>query len=1075
MNDESKINQDSILEELANKILKKECALFTGAGLTQSSGGTSWTGLIEHIIEKFNYDSILLEDWKENPREYQSIIDDIFETKKEKKEIYNEISERLKDVTISEEIKDLLLLPWFTIFTTNYDTAIEDALIENQGDRRIIPIFTGDEYALPGKQKDLYIVKLMGSRDIPYNSPGSMILTTGQKGNEEKSRSKIYDELGEHAANLSFLFVGYSFEDQIFIETIKRVKDKIGKTTNKFFVLFRNEPDKKKKHILEGLGAIIIQCDLTEFSKNLVRKYNLLDSDNYSKLRLLLGEKVFQIEKSEIYDFLDNYKPVDFNLISDSVSAYSFFRGKTESFYPYREKWHFKRKEVDELTKCILHTKETDLCNIICISGDLGSGRTTLIKSTIYELITSHNSIAIKIKEYAVNPFPNKDDIENFIKVVIEKSQIQNIPKPERIIFWAEYTPNPSVVLNYKSIADNLDFPIFFVFEEVTNEQYIENLAKNFNLVRIELSNIIDGEDAKELINYIYTTVKDRKFPEISIENISKIVYQEKHFLPIMYRTLNPTKDSIDEIIEQEFYELQKIDKYRDLILYCCIPSCVNLDMPISVIVKTIRTKFDDPDISYDNILDYGNNCYQFINIFPDDQTGYLFSIYHPIIAQKLIAVYGKRKIDQYLSDIIDVIDISHLTDARFISDLLITKGVNKVRSSSHFNQDAYTIASTNEGLLEAFKKLIEKQPARPIIHHYARLIHRLDPKDRSVINILKSAFPEPREKYQMNEPIEYIYTTLANFKWDLNKDTITKKKRSDKEIREIFTLLDNAKMQIDSIHPYNLQGRFLMDLWDNETDPKEKILLLNEAREVYDNGFSLLSPDDYLGYFRLNLLYQRIFDAINWTDPALAKQIADEWALDGDGSGYYFLARIAYDKGDRKEALKYLDEAMECDDCPPSTIVLKIKICINSDNPPYYSKLLALADTSIPEESETWESALYKGAIYSINGIQPAAHRFFRMAWRKGPRDKRTKISITIRENGDNKQFKGKISPGISEFEGNIYSHNVENLDQEIFFDPRSAKNEKELRAGMSVTFTLGYNSFGPVAIDVRSTETKI
>ena len=389
---------------------------FYGAGLTQNSGGISWNGLIKFLIDRFHYSSVLLKNWETDSKKYQLIIDDIFK-RNDQKEVYESIQELLKDAFVEEELMNLMRFPWFTVFTTNYDSGTENGLKKSQK-RRVIPVFRGDEFFLPGKNSELCIVYLMGSREISFNSPGSMILTTGQKSREDKYRSQIYDQLGSHAANLSFLFAGYSFNDEIFIDTIKRVREQTGKRTKKFVALFKTEPDEEKRYLLEGEGIQIIVCDIKKFVNELYHKYELLNPENYSKIRLLVGSKVIQIEPSKISDFLDSFKPVDLNSISDRVTALQFFKGKTDSFYPFREGWHFKRQESEELKKNILQSTKDSPCNIICISGNLGTGRTFIIKSSIYDLITQYNAIAIQIQKYSVNPFPDIRQILNFFHEV---------------------------------------------------------------------------------------------------------------------------------------------------------------------------------------------------------------------------------------------------------------------------------------------------------------------------------------------------------------------------------------------------------------------------------------------------------------------------------------------------------------------------------------------------------------------------------------------------------------------------------------------------------------------------------
>ena len=323
-----------IPDELITSLLKRDCVLFAGAGLTQATGGKSWSGLIKELITQFNYSSPYSEDWENHPERYQEIIDDIFDNN-EPQIVYEKIQDILQGAYIPNELFPLIQLPWFSVFTTNYDSALEKALRVTQQEKTIIPVTSGDQYMLPGKNRDLSVVYLMGCVDFPYSTNGSMLLTTGNITHEEHNRIKIYNELGNHIAKLSFIFIGYSFSDDIFIDAVKRVREKTGKVNKKFYALFKHEIlDPLKKYKLESMGVTLMYGDLKDFAKSLHEKYKLNDSTNYSKLRLLVGSNAIPIERSKIFDLLDNYRPVDFNSITEPVPAIPFFRGKGDKLLP---------------------------------------------------------------------------------------------------------------------------------------------------------------------------------------------------------------------------------------------------------------------------------------------------------------------------------------------------------------------------------------------------------------------------------------------------------------------------------------------------------------------------------------------------------------------------------------------------------------------------------------------------------------------------------------------------------------------------------------------------------------------
>lgn len=1051
-----------IIDNLVDNILKGDCVLFAGAGITQNSGGLSWNDLIDFLIDHFNYSSLLLDHRLESDYKIQ-IMDDLFQ-KNNPQLIYETVSARLENVVIPNELSNLMKLPWFSVFTTNYDSAIEDSLSTHQSpSREIKRIFKGNEYALPGKHGELLCVKLMGSSDIPFGLPGSMILTSGQILKAERDRSQIFDILCSHAANLSFLFIGYSFDDNVFFDTIRRLQAELGQSSQKYYAIFKNEPKPEKRYLLESYGINILIKDLTDVSAELYEKYTLLDPSNYSKIKLQIGNKIIPLEKKVIFNFLDNYSIVDFYDISTRVSALSFFKGDTKGFYPFKENWHYPRQETEKLIEAIIQPNENKKSNIFCVSGNLGTGRTFTIKAAIYELITQHNSVVVRLQKNAINSLPKIEEIIKFKNEVLTAAESYGLFNGLRLIFWAEFTPDPEIIVRFRSISELVDFPIILIFEEVANEKYIEDLAQTINLFRIDICDNIAEDQREDLIQFLLQTSKNHQFQELNRNEVLRIVNEEKQFLPIMYRSLDPSKASVDQIVESEFQKIYSDNKLRDLAIYSCIASCVNLEIPISILLKLFRLKYNETQLSYDSIIDYGNQAYHFINIYPDRYFGYLFSIYHPIIAQKLVRLVTREKVDEYLLHIAQSVDIQLPIDAKFIGQLFITKGVNNIRRDV-----TYKIASTEKGLLHAFNELYTHQPARPIIHHYARLLKKLEPDNKIAISILEEALPEPRIKYlNFHERKANIQTTLAKFKWDFNKSSLLSKKKTDSELSEIFNLLETAqKADEPNIHAYYIHSLILMDLFDAKNDPIEKIELLTEAVDKINDGQSLLSEGDIFAKHRLDLLDERIFYSLMEINFDRALELAEQMAVTNNGKGFYLLAKREFLRGNFDDAYTFINRSLECGNYPHA-ILLKMKLLFNEDNPPY-KDLLPLADKGIPSEKETWELAYYKGVIYSINGYFEAANRYFSLSRKLAPKERKTKIYLVWIENVVPKKFTGKILSDFTFSEGRIYDHKLPGLGDTIFFDPRSKKNYQDLSAGITVTFELGFSPMGPVALGV-------
>ncbi|MFB6225426.1 MAG: SIR2 family protein, partial [Candidatus Paceibacteria bacterium] len=254
--DEEKLN------ELAAKIAQGDCVLFAGAGLTIEDGGVSWDELVNRTQKKFGYNSPLTDNFQ--------ILFDIVQ-KNSEQEIHNFIKSQLSDISLSDPVARLAEMPWFATFTTNYDTALEDTLKERQ-DTRVRTVLTDGQFEISNSPSHLLCVKLMGSITREPGQSGSMVLTRGDRERAKDKRSRIFDMLASHASNLSFLFVGYSFSDDVFIDILERVISTSGIPDGDFYALFHSQKSEEEQYRLDQLGVNPIIGDIREFSKILSEK-----------------------------------------------------------------------------------------------------------------------------------------------------------------------------------------------------------------------------------------------------------------------------------------------------------------------------------------------------------------------------------------------------------------------------------------------------------------------------------------------------------------------------------------------------------------------------------------------------------------------------------------------------------------------------------------------------------------------------------------------------------------------------------------------------------------------------------
>ena len=1050
------------ISDIASKIATRKCVLFAGAGITSDSGGATWKSLVEYLKNEFQYEGPLTDNLQ--------IISDLCKIQGSAL-VYEKIANRLKDAKIIEPISEITKLPWFSVFTTNYDTALEDALEKNQK-LRVKTIVTGKEFELEGLPSEILCTKLMGCCSLPHNHQGSMVLSSQDLAKARDERTNIFSSLERHAANLSFLFVGYSFKDKLFLEILDRLRADIGERDKTYYAVFKNSLSAEESYLLKQYGVIVIHSDLKEFVPKLAKQVSLRNPEDFSNKRIAVGNDVIPIAAANVPKFLSEFSPVFLEDLQENIPANYFFKGHTISFKPFSLNWHFNRKEIKELMGKILNNKfKSQEPAIFSINGNPGTGRTFIILASIYELITKYRSIAIKIDTHTINKIPRIEELKQFLEEIKRVSKETKIKMPERVLFWAEYSLDIDVINNFKRLLQEWEYtadypyPLILIYEDIKHSPLVEERTVDEKILKIDIDKKLSEEQKSDLSNYLIKIIKDHKFPESTEEEIHSVVEEEKTYLPILYRTLDPAKRSIRKIIQQEFANLKETE-VKLCISFCSIPSCLNVDMPVAILKNALGHRLKR-SISYPEIFDIATiKGEAFIIDYEDKRTNPMVSLYHPLVAEYLLSVISEKDIDSFLLDIAAIVDMTKKLDAEFIANLLIFNGVNRVP----FKPIPFSI----KGLETALIAIKKKQPVRTIIHHLARLYGKLDEKDEGIIKLLREGLAIDEEDYAFTERKENLLTTLGNYLWMQNKERLMQKNRNDPEVQEVLDILIKARLgPTPNVHPYVVHARILNDLCQDKK-PQDKIALINEAIEVIIEALEYCSGDS-LSKSKLDSL---LIQTIKEIDLKEAENTAKElFEKNNNGTGYYTLALNSfYSETAPKKALEYLEKSIEATSFPLNALALKINILmdIRSED---YPTLLNLANqlSSKIHFIDSWKSAYHKAVIYFINTEYPLSTKYFKIAQRKAPANLERAVHVFWMENGHRKIFGGKISTRLDDREGRIFPRNIEGYHEGIFFDPRKQDLKNLLSKGLSVDFELGFSPRGPIAFEVRPKNFKL
>jgi len=221
-----------IPEELYNSIISGNCVLFVGAGASIEAGAPSAQEMTRELSKKYLQGK--------HQEESLSKVASYIESKPglERKVVVDYLINRLSPLKPS---KAHLLLPkfrWPAIYTTNYDTLIEQAY--KRAGIKYKPIISSCDLVTDMTDYHSYVLlyKPHGCISRPAASDAPIIITEDDYHSVADNRKPIYRQLELHKYKSVFLFIGYSFSDFNLSQIWYNVQKELGKLSQLAYALW---------------------------------------------------------------------------------------------------------------------------------------------------------------------------------------------------------------------------------------------------------------------------------------------------------------------------------------------------------------------------------------------------------------------------------------------------------------------------------------------------------------------------------------------------------------------------------------------------------------------------------------------------------------------------------------------------------------------------------------------------------------------------------------------------------------------------------------------------------------------
>ena len=278
---------EAFIRDFTKDLIERNVALFAGAGMSKMAGFVNWPELLKDIAEELGlnidkeHDLISVAQYHVNENKGRAKLN---------RKILEEFSHEAESTPNHRIISQL---PITTIWTTNYDTLIEDALRSNNK----VPDVKHEveQLATTRPKRDVVVYKMHG--DVHH--PAKAVLTKEQYELYYKTHEHFITALNGDLISKTFVFIGFSFTDPNLNYVLSRLTGSFGENTRQHYCFIKK--NKRGKDEDEDISKYINRKQ--ELMINDLKRYKIkaLLIEDYSEITEILKEIQLRIKKRAIF------------------------------------------------------------------------------------------------------------------------------------------------------------------------------------------------------------------------------------------------------------------------------------------------------------------------------------------------------------------------------------------------------------------------------------------------------------------------------------------------------------------------------------------------------------------------------------------------------------------------------------------------------------------------------------------------------------------------------------------------------------------------------------------------------
>ena len=930
---------------------------------------------------------------------------------------------------------------WAAIITTNYDLIIEKAFQNVSRSLQKLVVFKKDTDRIEEKikkQNQVMYIKLHGCITDINDPMLPLILTPEQYITHKENRTQLFNRLSTLSINYPFLFIGHSLSDSD-LRAIMLELDKLKDAKPRSYLITPIITEAEKR-FWSNKKMAHIQMSFEEFIKALnneipdeIRKLSVLIEKSDHPIIKKYGNK----ENIKFSDSLETLLARDVEYVNHSIKVSqldpkTFYKGYFNSFAPILLELDVKRNINDKiLSEVFLVTEELrrEIVEFNIILGHAGAGKSVSLKRLAYDASVVFDKLCLFAKN---NAFVNYD-------ALYELYQHTN----ERIFLFIDPITDSYECLQEILLRAKRDkLPLTVIGGERKNEwnTNCEEL-KAFVNHTYEMKYLSEKE-IEILINLLSIHKSLGHLEGLSFEKQkSELSQKAGRQLLVALHEATLGKPFSDIILDE--YRSIPSPKAQSLYLTICILHRLGIHVRAGLISRAHNISFSEFQNKFFNPLEY------IVFTTQDDATkDYYYQSRHSHIAEivfERVLISPQDRYDEYMR-IIKSLDLGYNSDSESFRSLMKGKQLislfpdpDMIRQLYDFahsikandpmllQQEAIFEMNCKGGNITRAEKLLEK--AYDIAPHNSALAHSMSVLDyqkskKARNNLEKNKYREDSKKIALdlitsNATTSHPYHTIVSISLD--------------ELEEILNEGDQASI---------------------ERKLKELEKLINTSIQKFpDESFLLDAEAKYASLLKQNP------KALN----SLQK------AFETNKRSSYLASRLAQFYENEGNELKAMSVLKECIDANPSDKNANYKLSImllkyDKDNLPEIKFHLRRSFTE--GDSNYIAQFWYGRTIYLMNEFDDANKIFKTLSnLNLDSRIKKTLRAI-IKDGESDKIFSGVIIHLESSYGFIIRDGTQDSIY--CYHGFSDTDNWDNLKTNDRVTFSLGFNYHGPIAINI-------